>query len=129
MYSRMDHPKWWQVYLILPLLIALFALDSRLKISVRGHQVVQIGIVLLICLLTHLWVRANADTFSRIDREEQKGSVRVIRVAASQFPGPDGQNGRILQLPNSEIKGVLGNTFEMDYIDTVSSMVEDIAES
>ncbi len=60
MSSNYARPKWWQLYLTFPLLIALFAVDSRLKISMRGHQAVQIVIVLLIYRLVHLWLRANA---------------------------------------------------------------------
>ena len=70
MSSQNAGPKWWQVYLTLPLLMALFAADSRLKISIRGHQLVQIGIVLLVYGLIHLWIKANSAVLSKMDREK-----------------------------------------------------------
>lgn len=115
MYSSKNHPKWWQVYLTFPLLIALFVLDARLKISTRGHQAVQIGIVLLIYGLIHLWLKANTTALSRIDREQNYGSIKVIRMPVSQLP--EVERRPIFELPASEIKSVLSDTFEMDYID------------
>jgi hypothetical protein len=112
-------PKWWQVYLTVPLLIALFALDSRLKLSVRGHQVVQIGIIVLVYGLVHLWIKANAKALSEMDRTRYGGWVRVIKIPPYQLPGTDDVNKKhpMLQLPDSELKGMLSDTFEMDVID------------
>jgi hypothetical protein len=127
MSSSNSRPKWWQVYLTLPLLIALFAADSRLRISVRGHQVVQIGIVLFVYGLIYLWIKANSTAISRMNREQYRGRITVIRVPASQLPGLDKDERPTLQLPDSEIKGVLGNTFETDYIDA-AFMVDEIPQ-
>lgn len=112
MFSQRARPKWWQVYLTLPLLVALFVLDSRLKISTRGHQAVQIGILLLVYGLIHLWLKANAAALSRMDREQNYGRVRVIRIPVS-----NSESSGLLQLPDAEIKGVLNDVFEMDTID------------
>jgi len=130
MSTQYARPKWWQVYLTLPLLIALFALDSRLKLSVRGHQAVQIGIVLIVFGLIHLWVKANARALSEMDRAHYGGWVRVIKISPYQLPGMDDENKKypMLQLPESEIKGVLSDTFEMDYIDAESFPVEEVPQ-
>ncbi|HMB24592.1 MAG: hypothetical protein ACM33V_11920 [Chloroflexota bacterium] len=121
-----SRPKWWQIYLTLPLLIALFIVDSRLKISPRGHQIVQIGIVLIVYGLIHLWLKANSGALSAMDREQNYGRVRVMRVPMSQLPGSDNANSRMFQLPASEIKGVLSDTFEMDCIDAVAVPVDEV---
>ena len=117
MSSNYARPKWWQLYLTFPLLIALFAADNRFKLSVRGHQAVQIGIVLIVYGLIHLWQKANATALSEMDRRQYRGTVTVIRIPP--YPLPDTNNDRrpMLQLPDSEIKGTLSDTFEMDYID------------
>ena len=119
MSSNYARPKWWQVYLTFPLLIALFAVDSRLKLSVRGHQVVQIGIVLLVYGLIHLWLKANARALSEMDRARDGGSVRVIKIQPYQLADMEDtyKSASVLQLPKSEIKGTLSDTFEMDIID------------
>jgi hypothetical protein len=111
------HPKWWQVYLTFPLLIVLFVLDSHIRISTRGHEAVQIGIVLLVYGLIHLWLKANRSAFSG---EDQKHSVRIYRVIElSPADSPELANERktILQIPNSEIQGLLGDGMEMSYSD------------
>lgn len=123
MFSQHARPKWWQVYLTLPLLIALFLADSRLKISTRGHQAVQIGIILLVYGLIHLWLKANTAALSRMDRGQNYGRVRVIRIPVSSS-----QPSRLLQLPDSEIKGMLNDTFEMDYSHAVSFPVDEVPQ-
>ena len=118
-------PKWWQVYLTLPLLAVLFVVDSRLKIPARGHQIVQIGIILLVYGLIHLWIKANSAALSHMDRERYRGRVTVIRIPADPLPDPGTAQGPLFQVPDAEIKGVLSNTFEADYIDAESFTVHE----
>lgn len=122
MSSSNSHPKWWQVYLTFPLLIALFVLDARLKISTRGHQSVQIGIILLVYGLIHLWLKANSSALARMDHDR----VRVMRVPVSQLP--EVERRPMFELSPSEIKGVLSDTFEMDYIDAEVFPVDEVSE-
>ena len=110
-------PKWWQLYLTLPLLVALFLVDSRLKISTRGHQAVQIAIVLLVYSLVQLWVKSNARALSGSGPEQGYPEIRVIRIPTAQLPESNGESHQMLQLPESELRGVLSDTFEMDIID------------
>jgi hypothetical protein len=126
MSSKDIHPKWWQLYLVFPLLMALFAIDNRLRVSTRTHQVVQIGIVLIVFGLVHVWLKANSVALSRMDQVQYRGTVRVIRIPPSQLSETDKQP--MLQLPDSEIKGVLSDTFEMNYIDAESCPVEEIPQ-
>ena len=125
MRSQDVRPKWWQVYLIFPLLIILFAIDHYLKISSRGHQMVQIGIVLLVFGLVHFWLKANSSALSQMDREQYQGMIRVIRISSPELSETD--KHPMLQLPDSEIKGMLSNTFEMDYIDVESFPVDEVS--
>ena len=122
-----SHPKWWQLYLTLPLLIVLFMLDNRLELSVRDHQVVQFGIILLVFGLMHLWLKAKAKALSNMDRVRSSGSVRGIVIRPHQLLAMDNEKNRrpMLQLPNSEIKGMLSDTFEMDLIDAESYPVDE----
>jgi hypothetical protein len=108
-------PKWWQLYLTFLLLLPLFAVDGRLKISTRGHQTVQVGIVLLVFGLVHLWMKANSSALSRMDRRKYRGTVWVIQIHPPQVSQTD--EPPLLQSPDSEIKGVLSDTFEMDNLD------------
>ena len=128
MNSSSPRPKWWQVYFTLPLLVMLFVADSRLKISNRGHQVMQIGIVLLVYGLIHVWLKANAGAFSRMDREQDHERVRVIRMPVSQLSAATGENRLMIRLPDSEIRGLLSDTFEMDYINATSVPVDEVPQ-
>ena len=128
MSSNYARPKWWQVYLTFPLLIALFMLDNRLKLSGREHQAVQIGIILLVYGLVHLWLKANATALSKMDQRQFHGTVTVIRVPPYQLSNTNNEKRPMFQLPNSEIKGTLSDTFEMDYIDAEFSPVEEVPQ-
>jgi hypothetical protein len=116
MYSQSPRPKWWQLYLTFPILIALFAVDSRLNISVRGHQAVQTVIVLVVFGLIRRWIRTNATELSRMDQEECKGQITIIQIPLYQPADRAPANDAVLELV-PETKGILSDTFEMDYID------------
>lgn len=107
------HPKWWQLYLTFPLLIVLFILDSRLRVTTRGHEFVQIGIVLLIYGLIHFWIKANR---SALLGEDQKQSIKIYRVLEIPvYESLELANGRrsILDIPDSEIQGLLADGMDM----------------
>lgn len=119
-------PKWWQLYLTFPLLIVLFLVESRLKLSSRGHQVVQIGILLLVYGFVHLWLKANSSALSQRDRKQNRGRITVIEIPPYQLADRDQEKHRLLQLRDSEIKGVLDDTYQMDHTDAVSFPVEEV---
>lgn len=115
MSPKNPHPKWWQVYLTFPLLIALFALDSRLRFSVRGHQAVQLGSVLLIYGLIHLWLRANRSALMREDQAQTRKTYHLIEIPPAGSPELEGPKRSILELSESEIRGLLDDGMEMSY--------------
>ena len=119
-------PKWWQLYLIIPLLIVLFVVENRLRISTRGHQAIQIGILLLIYGLVHLWLKANAATLSKMDRIQDHATFTVIDIPPYQLAEKDKRSA--FQLPDSEIKDVLSDTFEMDYIDAKALPIDEVSQ-
>jgi hypothetical protein len=128
MNTNTTRPKWWQVYLTFPLLIALFILDSRLKLSERGHVAVQIGILLFVYGLIHIWLKSNAAALSNMDQRQFHGTVIVTRIPLRQLPEPKNDKRPMFQFLNSEIKGTLSDTFEMDYIDAESFPVDEVPQ-
>jgi len=116
--SSQNRPNWWQLYLIFPLLIALFAVDSRLKISARGHQAVKIVIVIIVFEIVHLWLKASARALSAMDQAQLSRRVKVIKIQPYQLSAMDNEYKQrpMFHLPDSEIKGTLSDTFEMNYI-------------
>ena len=127
MSTHYARPKWWQLYLTFPLLVALFLLDHRLRLSVRGQQAVQIGILLLVYGLVHLWLKANGTALSKMDRSQYHGSVIITRVPSYQLPDTNSDKRPMFQLPNLEIKGTLSDTFEMETIDAEFIHVDEAA--
>ncbi len=128
MRSENTHPKWWQLYLTFPLLIALFVIDHQLKISPREHQALQIGIVLLVYGVIYWWLKANARAISRMDQQQYYGKFRVIQIPPLQIYEPNDEKYPMLELPNSEVKGMLGDTFEMDHLNSDTLSVDDISQ-
>ena len=122
------NPKWWQIYLTFPLLIALFVLDHQLKISTRGHQAVQIGGVLVVYGLIHLWLKANARALSGMDQRKYFGTFKVIQIPPYRISSTDNAQQPILQLPDSEIKGILSDTFDMNIIDATLLPIDDVSQ-
>ncbi len=108
-------PKWWQLYLTFPLLIALFALESRLHISASGHEITQLCILLLVYGLIHVWIKANLGLSAQINQKRPSTTITIISIDPSWSSSDASRPGFIL--PNSEIKGVLSNTFEHDSMD------------
>ena len=124
MSSSNTRPKWWQLYLSFPLLIVLFVVENRLKISTRGHQAVQFGIILFVYGLILLWLKANSAALSNMDRRQYHRTITVILPPSFELIDAD----TMFELPASEIKGVLSDTFEMDYIDAESFPVDEVAQ-
>ena len=124
MSSLNSGPKWWQLYLSLPLLITLFAFETRLKISQRGHQTVQIGIVLLVYSLIHFWLKSNARVLSQLDRKQYDSAIRIVRVSIPELSDSRTEKRSILQLSEDEIQELLSEAMDMSYIAAESSMLD-----
>jgi hypothetical protein len=124
MSSQNSQPKWWQLYLTFPLLIGLFMVDFRLKLSPHGHQIVQIGIILFVFALIHLWLKANETALSNMDRVKHKMIITIFQSPLSNGRGPRS----ILRLPDSEIKGVLGDVFEMEPDDIKTLSMDEVSQ-
>ena len=102
-------PKWWQLYLAIPLLIALFMLDAHLKISSHGHQAVQIGIILLVYGLMYMWVNANASALLQVDRSEHR-----VRTTVVHFPAlANEETDPIFEYSDLEIEDSLSHASEV----------------
>lgn len=116
-------PRWWQLYLTLPLLLVLFLVERRLRLSAGGHLVAQIGIVLLIYGLIDMWLRANARALSHAEQDEIRETIIIDPVPPRRL-----SNRRpMFEFPEAEIKGTLSDTFEIDVIDAEFLPLEDSA--
>jgi hypothetical protein len=122
-------PKWWQLYLTFPLLVGLFVVDARLRISSRGHQAVQIGIVLLVYGLMHWWLKENHSALSRMDQNAHARSFRVIQIPPAELSESAHEKRSILQFSDSEIHGLLSDSMDMSYLDAESFSMDEIRKN
>lgn len=118
--SKNARPKWWQLYLVLPLLIVLFILEVRLPFSTTEHEIAQLGILAVIYGLVHLWLRANRSAFYKMDIEKEKlRASRVVKIYevprsfANEFEDVY-EHRPMFRITDHEIKNTLSDTFEMD---------------
>ncbi len=69
------------------LLIGLFVLDNRFNISTGGHEIVQIGSLLLILFFGYIWIKANSDSLSRLDQRRTRGRITgVLYLPENRLP-------------------------------------------
>ena len=87
MFSKISRPKWWLLYLLLPVLVGLLAIESKASISDAGHRVVEVGIVVLIFGLIELWLRVNNANIRAEQWRATQGREyrRVIYTSQGQF--------------------------------------------
>ena len=135
MAPRKRKPQWWQLYVGLPLLCALFVLEIQLHLGETADVVLQMGILLLIFVFIQAWLRANRGALLELDenapeRQEAYG-VRVYQFPPAEHVRPSRVTtvgGPLLHIPQGEIKGVLSTTFEMD-AEEVDSVFQARAEN
>ena len=101
-------PKWWRLYAVLPLALALFVLESQLALPDVGHKLVQIGIVLFVVGLIGLWLTANARALELQDeydvrfaalRDAQLRQQLAASIQSLQAERPDSASARVNRLP------------------------------
>jgi hypothetical protein len=56
---RKPRPSWWLVFAILPLMIGLLLIETRLQADAQIHKILEMMIVVFAFGLMWMWVRAN----------------------------------------------------------------------
>lgn len=79
----MDHkypkPAWWALYAILPLIVGLLFLESRVALSMIAHQLLELAIVGMAAAMFGLWITANTIALEiDADGEEQRVPARPV---------------------------------------------------
>jgi hypothetical protein len=77
-------PNWWQLYVLVPTMVAALLVDSRMTYSATMHQYVEIGIVVVTFALMALWIQVNR---AGIETEEfDQTSISVEVPDRAEFP-------------------------------------------
>ena len=116
--SGRSHPKWWQLYVMLPILLGLFLVEMRLPLTAFENVAVQLGILLLIYGFIHLWLRANRRALLGLDEEQGEWRVRVYEIPPARLQSRDNvvdvnPESSLFRFPEAGLKGVLSDTFEL----------------
>jgi hypothetical protein len=113
MKKQRTHPRWWQVYVMLPFLVGLFWPEMEARLSEAGHVILELGIVLLIFAFIQVWLRANRSALLQLEEPEDLWQSHIHVFPAAQLrPHENMEEDAGSHTPAPEIKGVLSNTFE-----------------
>jgi hypothetical protein len=109
--------QWWQLYVMLPLLVGLFWVEIQIPLTPTENVIAQLGILFLIFAFTQLWLRANRSALTDLDEDGGRWRIRVREippVSPRTFDNVEDRTSKypMLQIPASGLKGVLSNTFE-----------------
>jgi hypothetical protein len=75
----------------------LLVLEHQLRLSTGGHQAAQIGIVLVVYGLIHLWLRANTVALIEADRKQGRLKITVMESHPSWRPAMPSANVAAVQ--------------------------------
>ena len=119
MWTEKKHPSWWQLYVMLPVLVGLFWPEEKAALTETEHVIAELGILFLIFGFVQLWLRANRSALMNIDPAEAGWRISLYEVPVEQLRDLEDDEDRagrrrMLQMPTPEIRGVLSDTFEWD---------------
>lgn len=132
MSTEKRQPRWWQVYVMLPMFMGLFWLELKLPLTYTENIVAQLGILALIFVCMELWLHANRSAFMNLEEEEGEWQVRVYQFPSAPAPSDARFEDReldvpMLQLPAAGLKGSLSDTFEWERVEEGSGVYADPA--
>jgi hypothetical protein len=81
--GKLHISKWWGLYALVPLMIALMVIDVDAAMSQTWHLILLAGIVLVVCGLALAWVDRNPRLVEcgGLDRKEGDPAASAPRVA------------------------------------------------
>jgi len=76
MNTQNRHPRWWQLSLLVPLMMGLLLVDSHMRLFPWEHQVIEVGVVLLMYGALACWLWSNQDALEG-ETKQQGGWQRM----------------------------------------------------
>jgi hypothetical protein len=82
-----SRPQWWQMFLLVPLMIVLLVLEGKVASPPPVHRFLQFGIVVVTFGLMALWVNMNQVTLFNEEFEKQTWTLeRDLKPKVLQDP-------------------------------------------
>ncbi len=125
--ERKQKPQWWQLYIMLPALVGLFLGEMRLGLTGAANVIAQLGILFLVFALIQAWIRANHRALMEPDEQPGEWHFKAYEIRSADLRDALDAAQRsaeppLLQLPATELKGVLGSTFDLGRADESSGL-------
>jgi hypothetical protein len=105
MNPRQSRPKWWQLFLALPVLAAFAVIDTRMHVSSGGHQAIQFAALLSTAGWVRTWLRGNASALRHMDEDSRARSMVVHTYALPQtreMQAPEGELRPTVEPPSTQ---------------------------
>jgi len=80
MNTQNRHPRWWQLSLLVPLMLGLLLVDAHMRLLPWEHQVIEVGVVLLMYGALACWLWTNQDALE--GETKQQGGWQSMEPAA-----------------------------------------------
>jgi hypothetical protein len=119
MSSKKQNARWWQVYLMVPVLLGLFWPETRAPLTQTEHVIAELGILALIFSAVRWWLRANRSALMSSDARDAGWGVRVYEIPTERLRDMEHTEDRPSEHPVRRIavsnnQGVLSDTFQRD---------------
>ena len=76
--KRLPHrPRWWVLFLLLGVFLAVLALESLVPVPPAGHGIVLMGVVLAVYIAMMIWMFANGEALQ--DEEDLRQEANAHR--------------------------------------------------
>ena len=72
MNTQNRHPRWWQLSLLVPLMLGLLLVDAHMRLSAWEHQTIEVGVVLLMYGAMACWLWANQAALESETKQEKR---------------------------------------------------------
>ncbi|TMC50338.1 MAG: hypothetical protein E6J26_09940 [Chloroflexi bacterium] len=79
-------PKWWRLYAIVPLMLAMLVLEAQFAMPAWAHQLAQIGIVLFALVLIGLWCLSNLHELVVDEQADESCEVEPLPAPMRNLP-------------------------------------------
>lgn len=114
--QSVQHPKWWLLSLLLPLMGGMLLLEHRVHVSAFWHQFIGVGIILVVYGLMGLWLWLNSDYFAEESASdliiEEDDSV-IVYTVDKEGNRIEPATERELQACSSELSAIENSVFDI----------------
>jgi hypothetical protein len=115
-------PRWWQLYALIPAVVALFVMESELSVSQTTHRWFQAGLVVVVFVLVQWWLSANRHELMQAERRRtHRPDSRIpfpARRLVTERHDVEEPVAPMFHLPPGGLRNTLEDTFELDLPDS-----------